>query len=208
MGLVHGRLGVQRPGLLQPVLEEEGHDLDEAQRVLLLVAEGGDALAAHEGGAVRQAQVDQGGRAVADGGDDTAAAVDVHGDAGQVRGVGEVPHGAVAADVEDRGVPGGVHIGRPAGRHELGLDGLVGQEADDLRVVLLAVEDDGRRLATAHGDEVDLVAGADEDVVGMGCLGDAVARPVAGVPQGLVAAEGKQDLGHASSWNRRGVLRG
>lgn len=86
--------------LLEAVLEQKVHLGGEASLVLLGVGEAGDGLASDEVGAIVELGIDDGGGAVADGGDGLVLGGEL-GDQG-VRGCveGEVVHGAVAARVK------------------------------------------------------------------------------------------------------------
>lgn len=161
-------------GLDELVLEHEGHELAELDLVLLDVAEARHLPALEQRRPVGEGDVDEGGGAVAHGGDDLAARGKVGDELAADVVDGEVEHGAVAARVED-GVVGVGGAARELGERLGGLpEVLVLLEEGRRRGVRLEHLDrggvEGRDAALGRG-EGQLGARLDEDVVGVGELG-------------------------------------
>ena len=136
--------------LLRPALAEDR---------LFLVGESGQRLALHQGCAIAQAYVGQGGRSVADRADHHAAFVGIAQQRGQCGIARQVEHRALAADHIDRRVVLGLHLVRPArgGQHARGLRvGEQGSVEGLLRVVSVGLHGAALRAGDIDGEAVGL----------------------------------------------------
>ncbi len=191
-----GHPGEVRAALGEPVLQGERDDTGHAGIGFLRVGERRHALAADQVAAIAQLKVDQAGLAVADGPDHAPGLVDPGGERSQLPRVGEVPHGAMAADVEDRIVVGGVQAARGGGARERA--GVVAEERGRLGVA--GLDPVAGRVAALDRDEVHLVPGVGEHPVRAGGLRHVEAGPAAGVAQLRVAGQREQYRWHGSAF--------
>ena len=176
------------------VLDEEGHDLGEADVCLFAVGEARHFLAFDQRLAVRRLDVAQRPGGVADHRDRLAGGDEGFDELGRILVLGEVPHRAVATGIEH-----GVEVFLPDaveanGLVELRFGRRIRLEAErevgaEFGLVALGVE---RRTAALRGGESDLGPGVLEDEIGCSELFEPEAGLASGVAQLVVRGDDHQ----------------
>ena len=190
------------------LFQAEGDFLGAAGEFLFGPGVAGDVAAVEKLGAIGEGDVEQTARAVADRGNDLARVGEV-GDGLFHLVIGEVEHGAVAADEVDAVELVEVHVRDRRGVvelvHELGVLVALVRAAELDHRGFQANRVDGHGAAVDAG-EGDLVAGVGEDVVEVGEF----AEPHAGVDTGVgvaVGTGGKSKKLHTSHYEHIAKLR-
>ena len=189
------RLLVEPAEALQLVLHEERHDLGEVDRFLLAVGEARHPLALHDRLALELDAMEHAGR-VADRGDRLAGVVEGLDEGDRMRVLGQVPHRAVAAGIEDRVVIRGLDVGEPHGvrQHRLGR-GILLETPRQFGLALGRVADrvEGRLPALGRGDGHGR-PGVEKGEVGRGELLEPEAGLAARVAELVVGGQDHEDL--------------